>query len=437
MYAYYLRLGLLNLRRSPVLTALMVLTLAVGVAASMATLVVLVGMSGNPIPHKSAQLVLPLLDNFADGERQPGDHPSQLAFRDVEALLRDAPVLRSTAILGLTTPIDSGRADLPPFRTTGLATTGDFFAMFDVPFISGGAWSAAEDAAGAQVAVIRRTLAARLFGETEAVGQRMRIGEHEVSIVGVIDDWQPLPKFYRLVGSDRFAGFEDVFLPLKVATAREMDIDGSINCSANADLSPGFAGLMNSECVWVSAWVELADATGRARFEDFLHGYVAEQRRLGRFPRGGEVVRTFDVTEWMAERQVVADDSRLQTLLAFGFLLVCLVNTIGLLLAKFSARSGEIGVRRALGAPRVELFKQYLIEAGVVGIAGGLVGLGLTLVTLAMLRQQSDAMAQLARMDPAMLGVTLALAVLAALLAGLLPTWRACQVLPAAQLKTQ
>jgi putative ABC transport system permease protein len=437
MFGYYLRLGLINLKRSPVLTALMVLTLAIGVAASMATLVVLVGMSGNPIPHKSAQLIAPLLDNFADGERQPGDHPSQLAFRDAEALLRAAPALRRTAILGLTTPIDSGRADLAPFRTTGLATTGDFFAMFDVPFVSGGAWGADEDTAGAQVAVIRRGLAERLYGQSEAVGQRMRIGEHEVAVVGVIDDWRPLPKFYRLVGSDSFAEFEDVFVPLKLATSREMDISGSVNCSANAGLSPGFGGLMNSECVWFSAWFELPDAAARTRFEDFLHGYVAEQRRLGRFPRSGEVVRTFDVTQWLAEREVVADDSRLQTLLAFGFLLVCLVNTIGLLLAKFSARSGEIGVRRALGAPRAELFKQYLTEAGVVGIAGGLAGLGLTLAALGVLRQQSDAMAQLARMDMAMLGATLALAVVAALLAGLLPTWRACQVLPAAQLKTQ
>jgi putative ABC transport system permease protein len=148
-------------------------------------------------------------------------------------------------------------------------------------------------------------------------------------------------------------------------------------------------------------------------------------------------VRSFDVMQWLAEREVVGDDSRLQTWLAFGFLLVCLVNTVGLLLAKYSARSGEIGVRRALGAPKAELFKQYLTESAVVGLVGGLAGLGLTFAALWVLAQQSDAMAKLARMDPTMLLVTLLLAVAAALLAGLLPTWRACQVVPAVQLKTQ
>jgi hypothetical protein len=57
---------------------------------------------------------------------------------------------------------------------------------------------------------------------------------------------------------------------------------------------------------------------------------------------------------------VVPGDVRLQMWLAFGFLRVCLVNTVGLLLAKFLRRSGEIGVRRALGASRAEIFLQCL-----------------------------------------------------------------------------
>src|SRR4029079_13969487 len=122
---------------------------------------------------------------------------------------------------------------------------------------------------------------------------------------------------------------------------------------------------------------------------------------------------------------------------AFGFLLVCLVNCIGLLLAKFTARSGEIGVRRALGAPRRAVFKQYLVESGVVGLVGGLAGLGLTFLSLWFLRKQSDEFAVLAQMDWPMLAITLAVALVSSLLAGLLPTWRACQVQPALQLKSQ
>ena len=141
--------------------------------------------------------------------------------------------------------------------------------------------------------------------------------------------------------------------------------------------------------------------------------------------------------QWLEKREVVGDDSRLQTWLAFGFLLVCLVNVIGLLLAKFTARSGEIGVRRALGAPRAEIFKQYLTESGVIGVAGGVLGLALTFGTLALMARQSEQVKAIAHVDATMFATALGLALLASLFAGLLPTWRACQVRPAVQLKSQ
>ena len=147
--------------------------------------------------------------------------------------------------------------------------------------------------------------------------------------------------------------------------------------------------------------------------------------------------RLRNVREWMEYQEVVTKDSTLSTWLSFGFLLVCLVNTIGLLLAKFSARAGEVGVRRALGAPRSEIFRQYLIEAGVVGLVGGLLGLVLSFGGLWLISRQSEAMEAVAHMDWLMLATTLLLALVSSLIAGLLPTWRACQVTPALQLKSQ
>jgi putative ABC transport system permease protein len=141
--------------------------------------------------------------------------------------------------------------------------------------------------------------------------------------------------------------------------------------------------------------------------------------------------------EWLEFKRVVPSDVRLQTWLAFGFLVVCLVNTVGLLLAKFLRRSGEIGVRRALGASRREILTQFLVEAGVVGLTGGLLGLGLALAGLWAVRQQPASYADLAHLDPLMLASTFALALLAGLLAGVLPAWHACRISPAIQLKTQ
>jgi len=147
-------------------------------------------------------------------------------------------------------------------------------------------------------------------------------------------------------------------------------------------------------------------------------------------------VRLRNVMQWLDFQMVVPNDVRLQTGLAFGFLLVCLVNTVGLMLAKFLRRSGELGVRRALGASRRSLFAQLLVEAAAVGLAGGTGGLLLALLGLWLVRRQPSDYAALAHLDLPMLLATFVFAVVASLLAGLLPAWRACLIPPALQLKS-
>jgi putative ABC transport system permease protein len=88
-----------------------------------------------------------------------------------------------------------------------------------------------------------------------------------------------------------------------------------------------------------------------------------------------------------------------------------------------------------LGASRRALFGQLLMESGVIGLLGGLGGLLLALLGLWWIRQQPADYAGLARMDVSMLLATLVIAIVASLIAGLLPAWRACRVAPALQLK--
>jgi putative ABC transport system permease protein len=183
-------------------------------------------------------------------------------------------------------------------------------------------------------------------------------------------------------------------------------------------------------------WFETKTAADRAQLQNYLDAYSQEQRKLNRMPRQN-INRLYNVNEWMEHLHIVSNDSRVSTVLAFAFLLLCLVNTIGLLLAKFSVRAGEVGVRRALGASRAEIFKQFLTESVVVGLVGGVLGLLLSVGALYLIGQQSSRFEVLAHMDWQMLGMTFVLALLASVLAGLLPTWRACLVLPAMQLKSQ
>jgi putative ABC transport system permease protein len=121
------------------------------------------------------------------------------------------------------------------------------------------------------------------------------------------------------------------------------------------------------------------------------------------------------------------------------FLVVCLLNTIGLLLAKVLRRSGDISLRRALGARRGAVFAQYFVEAGLIGLTGGAFGVLLTWLGLLGVRglyREMEFIDKLARLDWTMVLTAVVLAIVAALAAALYPTWRACRIHPASQLKT-
>lgn len=438
MFSYYFKLGLRSLRRNPALTVLMVLTLAIGVAASVSTLTILHVMSSNPIPQKSERLFVPLIDNGPLEGYNPADTTidtnEQLSYIDARNFLAGGHGERRTAIYGIAAAIEPARKDMPVISTQGIAPSRDFFAMFDVPFLYGQPWSEADEKVGADVVVLSRAIAEKLFGAVNPVGQRIRTMDHDFQVVGVLNNYQPLPKFYRLVGGPGAFGQEDeMMIPFATAIRHKGGHNGSMSCSAKRE--PGWQGLLDSECTWIQFFFETRTGADRAELQNYLDNYADDQRKLGRLKRKAPN-QLFDVMQWLEHRKVVGNDSRLAAWLAFGFLLLCLVNTIGLLLAKFSVRAAEVGIRRALGASRKEIFHQFLTETAVVGLAGGGLGLLLSLGALALIAMQSKQMSIVAHMDFAMLGLTFVLALLAAVLAGLLPTWRACQVTPAIQLKS-
>ena len=134
---------------------------------------------------------------------------------------------------------------------------------------------------------------------------------------------------------------------------------------------------------------------------------------------------------------MVPHEAKVSLMVSLGFLLICLVNTVGLLLAKFMRRSSEIGVRRALGATRSEIYVQFLIEAAAIGLAGGVVGLLLTgLGVMGVSLVFEPDIAKLATLDVSLVLLTMLVAILATVLAAFYPTWRAAQVQPAWQLKS-
>jgi putative ABC transport system permease protein len=437
MIGYYVEMALHSLRRTKVLTALMILAIAVGIGASMTTLTIMHLLSGDPLRGRSGQIFYPQLEADPDAKgREPHDVLDYTSAMDLWSAHRAD---RQALVVNSQVKLRAPATRLPPFMLSMLSTTSDFFTMFDVPIRFGRSWSTEDDAAHARVAVISSELNERLFGGRNSVGETLRLKNSDVRIIGVLAPWRPSPLFYDVAGgrfssgqtADFYTRPEGVITPF--STALEIN-DGNFlpfTCWAQPE-TPGH--LQNASCVWVGLWVQLGDASKVASYRRFLDGYVAQQHSLGRITRT-DLTRMRTLTEWLDFNGVVPSDVKLQTSLAFAFLAICLCNVVGLLLAKFLRRGGEIGLRRALGATRRAVFIQCLVEAGVIGALGGLGGLLLTLAGLWLVRQQPVPYADFVHLDTSMFLVTFLLSVGASLVAGLLPAARASLVEPALQLK--
>ena len=440
MLGYYLDLAIRSLKRSPGLTLLMILIVAFGVGASMTSYSVFRAVSGDPIPWKSSRLFVPQIDMWGPKGRldtsNNNDPPDAMDYLDAITLMRDHRGKYQSAMYRVSPSIVPPDPHMHPINVGGHAVYSEFFAMLDVPFQFGSGWSADSDAQRAAVVVINSKLNQKLFGGANSVGKTLDIDGKDYRIVGVLDNWTPKPVYYDVVNTGGFTtDQEDVFLPFTRAIDVGMPNDGNTNC-AEVPKTPGFVGLQQSPCVWISYMVELDDKAAVSAYKNYLDGYFNDQKASGRFnwPLNN---RLRDLPAWLASEHVVPSDTKVSLVVALGLLVACLVNTAGLLLAKFLRRSAEIGVRRALGAPRMAIYTQFLIEAGMVGFTGGLLGLLLTWVGIHGIGWVlPKEIASLARVDLGLLALTLLVAVAATMLAGLYPTFRASRVQPALQLKT-
>jgi putative ABC transport system permease protein len=440
MFGYYLELALRSLKRSRGLTILMVLAIGFGVAASMTTYAVFRGVSGDPIPWKSSQLFVPQIDMFGPSSNNPakGDNepPNALDYTDATAFMRDHRAKLQSAMYMVNPSVIPADPAKHPINITGHAVYSEFFPMVDAPFLYGSGWSADDDTNAASVAVISSKLNEKLFAGANSVGKTINIEGKDYRITGVLNGWDPQPRFYDITNTGGFSTTrDDLFLPFTRAIAVGMANNGNTSCHAVPKES-GFVGLQHSDCIWIAYMAELDDAAAVENYRQYLQDYARDQQTAGRF-HWAPNNRLYDLPDYLDHQHVVPSDTKVSLLVALGLLVVCLVNTIGLLLAKFLRRSGEIGVRRALGAPRAAIYTQFLTEAGMVGLAGGVLGLILTGVGVACVSfVMPKEIAGLARVNVSLLVITLVVAVVATLLAGLYPTFRASRVQPAWQLKS-
>ncbi|MFC3652028.1 ABC transporter permease [Dyella humi] len=441
MFAYSVELALHGLRRFPKTTALAVMTVAIGMAASVTTLALLHMLSADPLPGLSRHLYIAWVDTV---QAKPQNYTSldgattydfkRLKMPDTEVLMAAHKAVEQTVAADIWKRVDgdAGRH----FDEAVLATTGDFIPMFGVALRDGRTWTAQEDQAHAPVAVIDTELAQKLFGTAGAVGRVVRINNHAFRVIGVSQPYAPQPHFYGLnewsfSGSSR----ESVFVPYRAALDAGIAPTGTDGCDDATDKNMTMLHVDPVHCAWLEYWVQLDTPQEVAAYRSYLDRYAQQQASLSSYGKKPQS-QLLSVREWLMLQNVIPDNVRLNAWLAGSFLMLCMMNVAGLLAAKFMRRGTEVGIRRALGASRRSVMLQHLVEAGLICLLGGVLAWPLTLLGLALLRMQDQGFTDLARLDVTMFASLFALALLVGLLVGLLPSWRVSRIQPGLQIKS-
>jgi putative ABC transport system permease protein len=437
MWAYQFESALRSLRRYPVLSSLIVLAIALGLAAATSTLTLVQRLGDDPLPGKSQNLYAVTIDAWDTNGWSNNDgvmmSPDQLTYRDAMAMWERAPAEKQAPMYRIFHTLQPDNAALPPSVQAGRATTRHFFEMFGYAFSEGGTWSEQDEKDGTDVIVLSAKLKQTLFADAPALGKSLQFDGIPYRIVGVLAPTVRLISAHDL-NNGALRKQEDFYAPLRTALRHEKNTGGNNNCwSASA---PGWKGRLESECIWMQFWAQLQTPEEIAKYQQFMDGYADEQKKLGRFPRTTRNNVLTNLTDWMIREKVVSDDQRLASFIGIGFLLVALVNAACLLLAKFLRGSREAAVHRALGASKRMVFRLHLLESILIGVMSAIGAVALSTVVLFGIRRFNAELADVAQLDMRMLAVLSLLSIIGTLIAGAFPAWRVSRLAPAASLRS-
>jgi putative ABC transport system permease protein len=438
MLTYNVKIAFNSLRRNPVLTGLLIGAIALGICVSTTFIALRHIFEKDPLRGKSSQLFNVRLDNWdpqrAWNAEDPKSLPSQITYRDMRELMKSTIPTRQTASFRTRFFIHPDPKVGRPYAENIRLVFADFFPMFDVKFEYGGPWDKAADAKPEQVIVIGHETNQKLFAGANSVGRTVRMDDRNYKVVGVLAPWKPALLYYDLTQGGIGQQPEQIFLPFNFTPVLEVQSFGNSDGWKGYD-GDGYSAFLNSETVWLQFWAELPTPEKQQAYRDFVNDYARDQKKIGRFQRPLHTEVTA-LPALIKEQSALPPSIRSLSIVSVLFLVVCSLNLVGLLLGKFLARVPEVSVRRALGASRLQVFWQHVVECELVGLAGGVIGLALSVGMLKLISKVVPN-GDVIRLDLEMVAVSVFLSLIAGLIAGIYPAWRVCSVAPAMQLKLQ
>ncbi|WP_434928440.1 ABC transporter permease [Shewanella sp. HL-SH2] len=437
MFFYYCDLAWRSIRKTPMLSMLMVLAISIGIGITITTLNVYKTMSYNPAGERSEMINSVQL--WSQGLDTWDEFSSNITYMDAMNLRNNVELELKAATFRTGLALQSDNPKIEPVLNSVRVTDRDFFKIFSVPFLYGSYWDVSVDLRPAYQVVISQKLNLRFFEGKNSVGKTVFLNRKPYQIVGVIEDWNPQPKYYDPLNG-AFSDAEEIFIPFSLTPQEEFEVWGNTNGWRTEPMLT-YNDRLVSEKIWIQFWTELNTVEQKQSYQEWLTRYVEQQRAIGRFTDTAktipELVQISDVAKWLEDNNVVHKDTKILVGLSLMFLSVCLVNILGLLLTKFLKRAPEVGVRRAIGASRRQIFSQYMVEVGMIGFIGGVIGLLWAWGSLTALHAYFEVDQSLIGLDASMWFITPLIAISTAVLAGVYPAWVVCRTKPSVYLKAQ
>lgn len=420
MMLYYIQLSLARFKQRIGTHLAIALMLGAGVGITTVMLSIVLQASSDPAPGRSSALFRPYLDARPDALRSGSPDPGQaLTWPDAKALLGQGGTWKQAAMAG--GAVTLSRPGASSARLRARFATSEVFSVLGIAVVQGRAWTAEEGHAASRIVVLSRALAARECAQ-DCVGHRLELGRRTYTVVGVAEDWHPVPMFQGDLTRRPFVEPDEIYLPVETAIADRLTVvDGTAIWGGDQDTDPAGANVS-----WLQLWAWLPTADDVAAYRANLNAY-AHAKGL-RIEPGTQQVALWPLKDWLDRLGLVPERARMQLRLSLILLGVCIVNAAALLSFSLGRRRRELAIRRALGARRRDVFIQLMWESIAAGAASSALAVVTYMLGIRVVAAGDVLPSAITAMHAGALLMAAGLGVVTTLLCSLVPSFEICRV---------